>query len=175
MSIIYNKDNIVLWSSSAIVSQLQIKAHIRSVIKDLFATNLCHKPSGAPYLENRAANISISHTTDSFAIFFSTEGKCGIDIEKSDRDAKRIIRKFTNEQEVQIVKKAYPKNPELLIWCAKEAIYKMNEVEGAEFKSDFLILSATDNSLGCVAFGAPVICNYFECDNLLITNVLCLK
>lgn len=176
MPIIFHQDNVVLYKELAISSSIKERDNIVQLIANrLFNTDISHKPSGAPYLVDNAEfrHISISHTDSYLALYYSAVEPCGVDIELVMRNASKVSRKFTNEIEVEIVNSVFPKNPELLVWCTKEALYKMCGIEGAEFKTDFLVTAISEGTIQCTAFGQQVICSYFEFDNLLIVKTLC--
>lgn len=124
-----------------------------------------YTPQGAPLIEG--GYISVSHSNSYVAVCLSDKA-CGIDIENIERNAARIVRKFAVEQEIEIVKQTVIPNPELLVWCAKEALYKYAGIEGADFIRDFKILSASNDTLVATAFGSRVGVRFEQRDDILI-------
>lgn len=82
--------------------------------------SIVHEPSGKPFLEASPYTISISHTRG-FAVLLLSEGeRVGVDIEyRSDR-VERIAHRFIRPDE-----EASDTDQKLLIWSAKEAVYKL--------------------------------------------------
>lgn len=122
----------------------------KAMVWEEFGKNIDYTPSGAPVIEG--GNISISHSRGYVAIIYCPERPCGIDVEWSGRDAVRMVHKFASPEEVEIARAIYPPNPELLVWCAKETLYKYAGVDGAEFIRDLLIEDCTEQALICRAF-----------------------
>lgn len=86
-----------------------------------------HEPSGKPFLTSHHSphttplpHISISHTRGFVTILLSDDSQVGVDIEyRSDR-VERIARRFIHPDE-----KADTIDEKLLLWSAKEAVYKL--------------------------------------------------
>jgi len=95
------------------------------IVKDLFGDVICHQNSGRPYLKKSAVNISISHTNNYVAIQYGPS-RVGIDIELLSRNASKVIKRVSTENELTISRKLFPQNPELLLWCLKESAYKFS-------------------------------------------------
>lgn len=96
--------------------------------------------------------------------------RCGIDIELTDRRASHLAAKFASPEELEIAKDVFSENPALLVWCAKEALYKYCSREGADFRRDFVILSSCGSTLRASAFGEITTLNFYTQDNLLIVH-----
>lgn len=78
-----------------------------------------HQASGCPYLDD-GRYISISHTKGYVALMLSEDHPVGVDIEyRSDRVAK-IAHMFLRDDET-----TDDIDEQLIIWCAKEAAYKL--------------------------------------------------
>lgn len=99
-----------------------------------------YNENGKPFC-NLFSHISISHSGDQLAIITSTKENVGIDIEVIGNKVVRIGEKFLHPDE----KASFPeKNIDIrhhIYWGAKEAIYKMMNVKGVEFKSQIRILA----------------------------------
>lgn len=102
-----------------------------------------YKSNGKPFLQDDNKCISISHSSD-FVALAACDIPIGIDMEKADRDASRIINKFVSDDEknlYQAVKGNWP----LELWCAKEAVYKLYDIPGLSFKDGIQIQSRIQN------------------------------
>ena len=106
----------------------------RLLLKE-FESNLkiSYNKYGAPILNNNKC-ISISHSNNLVAIVISDK-KVGIDIEKISKKPLSISHKFISEND----NISMDINDTCLAWSAKEAIYKLHEIGGLDFKNDILI------------------------------------
>lgn len=138
------------------------------------AAGVEHRASGAPYLIDENGEpiepcISISHTDQWLAVMSATV-PCGVDIELIDRRVDHLARRFAAQAELDIAQRAFAANAALLVWCVKEAIYKMAGREGVDFTRDMTLTGARGNILEGVAFGKKVELEFFTEGNLLIVN-----
>lgn len=138
------------------------------------AAGVGHLPSGAPFLidesgERMLLNISISHTADWLAVMSFSE-PCGVDIELVDRRVEHLANRFATREELQIAERVFPPNAALIVWCVKEAIYKMAGRERVDFLRDMELIDAQGNILTGKAFGKSVELEFCVEDNLLIVN-----
>lgn len=102
-------------------------------------TQVCYKPNGAPYLIASHLNISITHSKEWLAMQVSSLFEVGLDMEyKSDRIVK-IAHKFMAESEISFVEEQQMVDYLNIIWCAKETLYKIAQIEGAIFTENFII------------------------------------
>ena len=92
-----------------------------------------YKKNGAPVL-NKKKNISISHSNNLAAIIISNH-KVGIDVEKISDKPLKIAEKFISENDNILMNV----NEVCLAWSTKEAIYKLHEIGGLDFKNDIII------------------------------------
>lgn len=106
----------------------------RLLLKE-FESNLkiSYNKYGAPILNNKKC-ISISHSNN-FAAIIISDKKVGIDIEKISKKPLKIADKFISEKD----NISMDTNDTCLAWSAKEAIYKLYEIGGLDFKNDILI------------------------------------
>lgn len=94
---------------------------------------------GKPILNNRSENISISHCKNYCAVIISKSKPVGIDIEESSERIFRIADRFLTKDEHLWVEESKNKTEILyLIWCAKEALYKVTECK-PDFKENLFI------------------------------------
>lgn len=83
--------------------------------------------------------ISLSHSKNMMAAMVGRNVPVGIDIEEISGRVKKVMHKFINEQERQML----GSNPDLwkitLCWSAKESIYKMAGLSGLSFSDDIIL------------------------------------
>lgn len=97
--------------------------------------------TGRPFLKsNDQIKISISHTTNIYAISFSTSAH-GMDVECFTKKAFKVKQMFVNDYESKWLKKGEDSVMEKYtsLWSAKEAIYKLYDQPGLSFKRDIII------------------------------------
>jgi len=119
------------------VEWLATRVLIRQLIGSDFA--ISYLGSGKPILKHdRFKHISISHSRDFAAVILHEHLNVGIDIEETTRDYNRIEKKYLSDIELIQTNK----NPQLqcLYWCAKEAIFKLVDDEGIEFRRQIHII-----------------------------------
>lgn len=101
--------------------------------------------SGKPEIKNSQYNhISVSHCQDFVAVAIATK-PCGIDVERYDRNFERVISRYMTAEEQSL---SADKHWAAVVWCAKEAMYKMAGREGVDFKRDMQIISAEPPFVG---------------------------
>jgi siderophore (surfactin) biosynthesis regulatory protein len=86
---------------------------------------IAYTPDGYPFLTDNSYNISISHTGKYVGIILNKYRKVGIDIEKISDKVLRVRDKYLSEYEQNFVEKNNAKVHLTLMWCAKEAVYKI--------------------------------------------------
>lgn len=87
--------------------------------------------------------ISISHSEEFASVYVHKTKIIGIDIESLDRKYSTISKKYLSEKESQHVKS----DPLLLAiyWSCKEAIFKLAEKQGIDFRKQILIADFNPN------------------------------
>lgn len=94
--------------------------------------------SGKPVLKNsQYKHISVSHCSDMVAVMLSNE-PCGVDVERAERCFERVHMRYMSEAEAALSDSKYWQG---VVWCAKEALYKMAGREGVDFKRDISVKS----------------------------------
>ncbi len=159
---------------------------MRQVGGDRDRWRIRYEPSGRPYLGSdrepeRRWPISISHTTGWVAVMVAPPGAtcCGIDIEHLDRDASRVIRRIASPTELALAETLYPRNPALLIWCAKEAAYKALGVSDLDFHKHIRLTAsdlsaAPSNTLSATVIVTPIALRFSETSTgLLVVSGFC--
>lgn len=112
----------------------------RVLAREELGGRIGYEPSGRPVLrESPGTSISISHTAGWAALMVSREGRCGVDIEPADRRAERAVRRVAVPEEIALACGLFPENPELAVWCAKEAAYKALGRTGIDFREEIRI------------------------------------
>ncbi|MBI5539476.1 MAG: 4'-phosphopantetheinyl transferase superfamily protein [Bacteroidia bacterium] len=92
-----------------------------------------------PVLIDKSDNISISHSQNYATVITSKNKKVGIDIEEITPRIHKIAHKFLHTSEKEYLENETQKTEMLyLIWCAKEAIYKLSD-SFLEFDRDIII------------------------------------
>ena len=104
--------------------------------------SLHYSPEGIPFLKNEK-NISISHTKGFSSIAISLK-PVGIDIQDFRDKILNISKKFINSEERDLVDPCSIKEL-TLVWCIKEATYKVHRRPGLDFKDEIKIQSISDN------------------------------
>jgi len=96
-----------------------------------------YSSNGKPYLLDGSYMISISHTRGYAAVILSGSNKVGIDIEYFSEKVKKVRHKFVSDSEY-----VDPENEILyllLLWSAKETMYKSLGLSGVDFKEDLFV------------------------------------
>ncbi len=91
---------------------------------------------GKPFCADSKMGLSFSHTLDYVAVAINLKGGIGIDIEISHERIDRIAGRVFDETERQIFTK---KEEKTALWCAKEAIYKLDSEKGLDFQKNILV------------------------------------
>jgi phosphopantetheinyl transferase len=96
-----------------------------------------------PYLDQKLNTfISISHSKNYCALGFSSH-EIGIDIEEMNPRIERIASRFVSSVEMSFISE--DKILDLTkLWTMKEAMFKLNNRAGIEFKSELIIEGKTD-------------------------------
>lgn len=96
-----------------------------------------YDPTGAPAVDTPDTYISVSHAREMFAVAIA-DSRCGIDIERLDRDFGRVADRYISPREHDMCSDAeWP----AAVWCAKEAMYKLYGRRGVSLRDDLRIES----------------------------------
>ena len=90
--------------------------------------------SGRPFFRDKRLQLSISHTFGYAAVLFSESYEAGIDIEAFSDRIVRLKDRLIGPQE-----KAETTYEMLLHWSAKEAVFKILDEEGIDFRTDLMV------------------------------------
>ena len=127
-------------SSSRRAERLSWRIMLRRVVGR--GVTIEYSSQGAPLLSEEVVvnnyhykYISVSHCRDMVAVMLSQQ-PCGVDIEQMGRDFGRVSNRYITAEERRL-----SDNPrfEAAVWCAKEALYKLAQREGLDFRRDISI------------------------------------
>lgn len=109
----------------------------RALLEELsLGAKIHYGDNGAPIISNSFYRyISVSHTDDCVAVMLAMV-PCGVDVERLGRDFGRVAERIYSSNEIALRE---DKRDDALLWCAKEAAYKMLGREGVDFKSDIIV------------------------------------
>jgi phosphopantetheinyl transferase len=116
---------------------------VRALLAELIGkgAKIVYNKNNKPFLRDGSRFISISHSHKLTAILLSTSEKVGIDLEYMSTNIAALALKFLNRKE-KVVKEQEAKRCHLYIhWCAKEALYKICDKEGINFKKKNLTIA----------------------------------
>lgn len=100
---------------------------------------IIYQDSGRPLIKNSAKNISISHSSDLVVVFISNK-LTGVDAENENRNIDKVVKRFLHPIEIEWIEKSgNPQLLKILLWCAKEAIYKCACKTGIQFDTQIYI------------------------------------
>ncbi|MBT3611364.1 MAG: 4'-phosphopantetheinyl transferase superfamily protein [Flavobacteriales bacterium] len=117
----------------------------RLLLKEITPNTLItYNEFGAPELDN-GNYISISHSKKIVAIIIS-EQQVGLDIEKISDKALKVSSKFVSENNLNNLNK----EKATLIWCCKEAIFKLHQKGNVDFKEDIKLTPFSLQNKGIV-------------------------
>ncbi len=110
----------------------------RCLLKELLNDDpvISYLESGRPILENSTDNLSISHTKGYAAVALSKTKFSGIDIEHPSERVVKVYDRFVSNEEKQFIPKDKEKEYYTLIWCLKEAMYKIFDEKSVIFNQD---------------------------------------
>ena len=105
--------------------------------------NIHYKENRAPYLDEGKGEISITHTGSYAAIYLHPTAKVGIDIERITDKVIRVKNRFLSDEELSFVDPRNEKTHLTILWAAKEALYKLAQIDNLEFKTEIHIAPFT--------------------------------
>jgi 4'-phosphopantetheinyl transferase len=114
---------------------------VRALLAELIGkeAGIVYNKNNKPFLKDGSRFISISHSHKLTAILLSTNEKVGIDLEYMSSNISTLAFKFLNRRE-KITKENNNRRYHLYLhWCAKEALYKICDKEGINFRNNITI------------------------------------
>ncbi|KAB2870831.1 MAG: 4'-phosphopantetheinyl transferase superfamily protein [Bacteroidales bacterium] len=98
---------------------------VLNLLKQLgYGEQYFYNANGSPYLATSNSHISISHAGNKVVLASNSIQPIGVDIENVNRNYKRVAPRYMSQREICHVT-SYGQNEMSLIWCVKEAIYKL--------------------------------------------------
>ena len=115
---------------------------VRVLLKELLGEEkvIDYLPSGKPFLKDRSACVSFSHTCGYVAVAVHPTKEVGIDIEQYGNRVSRLASRFVREDEMQSVKAGNEIYALLLHWSAKETMFKLMNQSDVDFLNHLHIL-----------------------------------
>ena len=104
--------------------------------------------NGRPYLQNDSADISIAHTKRFACIYYNPEVNVGVDIECLSRNFSAVEKKALSEEESEYLSDTQRNIQLCIIWCAKEAIFKVMSSTGIDFVKQIMVERFTPRKKG---------------------------
>ncbi len=114
---------------------------VRALLDALFEEKvyLSHHDNGKPYIENNAINISITHTENYVAVMLNDDDEVGVDCESLDRDFSAVAQRVFSPEEIESLDDDTRNEQLAVMWCAKEAIYKLTSQYDVDFAEQIKI------------------------------------
>lgn len=123
---------------------------------------VCYEPGGKPYWEDCSASLSISHTKGYVSAIVGKDCETvGIDIEQCKNRVLKVAHKFIREEERSRIPAGKELLHSLLIWSAKEVMFKCMDTSGVDFRKHLLVeIQEEDNCLNGSEFCTPLQRNF---------------
>ncbi len=106
-------------------------------------SGIAYDEFGKPYLENGAGQISVAHSGKYAVFIISKTNRVGIDIEAIQPKIVRLTHKFLTKEEMEYKFASRTTESLCVIWCAKEALYKLHGGRGLVFSEHIHINNFT--------------------------------
>ena len=119
----------------------------RAVLSDFLGevVEIEYAPSGQPKVVGHNLHIGVSHTDGCVAVVVSNN-PCAVDVERKERDLKRISERFLTAEERAM---AVDNTTQVAIWCSRECYYKLKGDRGLLVLTDIAV-TAIDLAVGKV-------------------------
>jgi len=114
---------------------------VRALLAELLGKDarIVYNKNNKPFLKDGSRFISISHSHSLTSIICSTNEKVGIDLEYMSSNINSLAFKFINRKEKITRDQGKRRYHLYLHWCAKEALYKICDKEGINFRRNITI------------------------------------
>lgn len=116
---------------------LSVRALLKSILKN--DIGIYYNENRKPFLRDHSYNISISHSHELTSVLLSKKHHVGIDLEFMSHRIRKIKHKFINKKEYIALRNDDGFYHMYLHWCAKEALYKICDKQGLNFKYNLII------------------------------------
>lgn len=114
---------------------LTIRVMLNKLIGDQF--KLMYDETGKPFVANGAFKVSISHSKNHAALIIHPEKEVGIDIEIPSDRVLKVSKRFLNKEEHDFI--GDNSTAMMIVWSAKEALYKIIGKEAVDFAEQLKI------------------------------------
>ena len=136
-------DDAVLQGLRAPSRKLEYLA-VRVLLKEMLGGEyrIDHHPSGKPFLPDSSLSITISHTNGYVAIGLHPSREVGIDIEYVAERVRKVTSRFVRADELPGLQQHTPQvqlYELLLVWSAKESLYKVLNQQDVDFQEHLRI------------------------------------
>ena len=108
-----------------------------------------YNANGKPFLVNSKEYISISHSRNFIGIL-KAPFDVGLDIEEINERITKIKNRFLNEDELKLLDSSIENLT--IAWTLKEALFKLCNRNGVDFRKELLIEGKTDDGYNCKMF-----------------------
>ena len=155
---------------------------VRTLLKEMTGntTGIHYNERRKPFINDHSYHISISHSNKLTSVLLSKNHRVGIDLEFMSHRIGKIAHKFMSEKEAKALDKEMEFFHLYIHWCAKEALYKICDKDGLNFKTNLIIEPFKPGEKGQIKgkvirddhnedFGM----HYFRLDNYIV--VWCMK
>lgn len=124
----------------------------RFLLKHLMRTTdfveLLADAHGKPYVNSHHIHVSISHSQAFAAVIISDKNIVGIDVEEPGRNIQLLKHKFLSTEEIDYLEPVNENKQLLILWAAKEVMYKMYAKRKLEFRENMLVRPFSLNTSG---------------------------
>ena len=112
-----------------------------------------YSAEGAPFIVGSGKCLSVSHCAGMACVALS-DSRCGVDVEAANRDCSRVSSRFMTAGERSLM--GGKSDSGVVVWCAKEALYKYAGRRGLDFLADMRIIGRSKSGLRAVVAGEKV-------------------
>lgn len=127
----------------------QVQTLLQQILRSPVVMN--HRADGAPVLVSHPeVEVSISHCLTAVAVAMAPRGTCvGVDVEDKAMQASHLLRRYAHQAERRILEENGI--PPILLWSAKETIYKAYAQRVRRFSEDIRLsrLSVAERWICC--------------------------
>lgn len=118
------------------------KLAVRALLNQLLGSEktIVYNEFGKPFLEDNSYKISISHTNGYATVMLHPFLEVGIDIEIVSPRAAQLQQRFLSPAEIHLIHQKDDFVVPLLLWTAKEALYKWASTPDIEFVEQIKII-----------------------------------
>ena len=130
------------WLSARVMLHCLLPELLPELLPAALETWLENEASGRPALHGPAAGtgtMAVSHSGEWAAVLLTTNGPCGVDIERIRDKAQRLAPRFLSEAEALEAARNPTAAHFTLLWSAKETLYKLAARRGLIFKTQLLL------------------------------------